>query len=148
MTGSRPEPTVTYVANRFEADWAVPPGSLIKAELGAYEFSQSDVAARTNISTKHFNQMINGHVALSPEIAVSLERVLDIPAEVLLQMDATYQAGKVRHTATTTLAELHRWLVKFPSAILRKYKIVDSAASTAEHAEALLRFFRVATRII
>jgi HTH-type transcriptional regulator / antitoxin HigA len=144
MAASRPDLAVTYVASRFEPDWAVPPGSLIKAELDALEYSQSDVAARANISTKHFNQLINGHVPLSPEIAVSLERVLGIAAEISLQMDATWQAEKVRRTAATTLAGLDRWLNKFPRNVLQHYGVVDFAKAVAERVDELLRFFRVA----
>ncbi|HKP44695.1 ImmA/IrrE family metallo-endopeptidase, partial [Mycobacterium sp.] len=144
MAGSRPDPGATFVVSRFEPDWAVPPGSLIKAELDALEYSQSDVASRANISTKHFNQLINGHVPLSPEIAVSLERVLGIAAEITLQMDATWQAEKVRRTSATTLAGLDRWLNKFPRNVLQSYGIVDFAKEKAERVEALLRFFRVA----
>lgn len=144
MTGSDSESTVSYVASRFEPDWAVPPGSLIKAEVDALEYSQSDVAARANISTKHFNQLINGHVPLSPEIALSLERVLGISAEIILQMDASWQARKVRRTSVTELAGLDRWFKKFPQKALEDYCIVDSTKSMAERVDELLRFFRVA----
>lgn len=144
MAGPHSDPAVTYVAGRFEPDWAVPPGSLIKAELDALEYSQSDVAARANISTKHFNQLINGHVPLSPEIAMSLERVLGIAAEITLQMDATWQAEKVRRTTATTLAGLNRWFNKFPRNVLQDYGVVDFSKAIAERVDELLRFFRVA----
>lgn len=78
MADSRSDPTLNYVAHRFEADWAVAPGSLIQAELDALEYSQADVAARFNVST-HSIQLINGHVPLSRDIAVALERVLRHP---------------------------------------------------------------------
>lgn len=144
MAESHMEPIVTYVANRFEPDWADPPGALIKAELDALEYSQSDVAARANVSTKHLNQLINGHVPLSPEIAVALERVLGIAAEMSLQMDATWQAEKARQTAAAALTGLSRWIAKFPRSVLEKYGVVDFSAPISERAEALLRFFRVA----
>ncbi|MGO9254008.1 MAG: ImmA/IrrE family metallo-endopeptidase [Mycobacterium sp.] len=117
---------------------------MIKAELDALEYSQSDVASRANISTKHLNQLINGHVPLSPDIAVSLERVLGIAAEISLQMDATWQAEKVRQTAATTLSGLSRWIGKFPRSVLQKYDVIDFGAAISDRAEALLRFFRVA----
>lgn len=144
MAGSRPGPEVTFAASRLEAEWAVPPGSLIKQELDEFEYSQSDVAARTNISTKHFNQLINGHVPLSPEIAVSLERVLGIPADLMLQMDATWQAEKMRRTAAATLAGLDQWLYKFPRNVLQQHAIVDFTKGMADRVEELLRFFRIA----
>ncbi|TQR84290.1 ImmA/IrrE family metallo-endopeptidase [Mycobacterium hodleri] len=144
MADSRSDSPLSYVANRFEADWAVAPGSLIQAELDALEYSQADVAARTNISTKHFNQLINGHVPLSPDIAVALERVLDIPAEMLLQMDATWQADKVRRTSASTLAGMQHWVAKFPQRALQEYRVVDFSAAASARVEALLRFFRVA----
>jgi HTH-type transcriptional regulator/antitoxin HigA len=144
MAGSRGDLDVTYVAGRFDPDWAIAPGALIKAELDTLEYSQSDVAARTNISTKHFNQLLNGHVPLSPEIAVSLERVLGVTAELLLQMDAAWQAEKARQAATVTLAGLGRWIQKFPRDVLQEYGVVDFAATISDRAEALLRFFRVA----
>jgi HTH-type transcriptional regulator/antitoxin HigA len=144
MVPQHPESDVSYVAGRLEADWFVAPGTLIKAELDARDYSQSDVASRANISTKHFNQLLNGHVPLSPEIAVALERVLDVPAEMLLHMDATWQADKVRQTASATLAQLQHWIAKFPCAALQKYRVVDISDGVSERADALLRFFRVA----
>lgn len=144
MADSHSDSTLRYVANRLEADWAVAPGTLIQAELDALEYSQADVAARTNISTKHFNQLIKGHVPLSPDIAVALERVLDIPAEMLLQMDATWQADKVRRTSASTLAGMQHWVAKFPRQALQEYRVVDFSAPASARVEALLRFFRVA----
>ncbi|MCV7094253.1 ImmA/IrrE family metallo-endopeptidase [Mycobacterium kubicae] len=132
------------MATQFEPDWAEPPGSLIKTELDALEYSQSDVAARANVSTKHFNQLLNGHVPLSPDIAISLERVLGIPAEITLRMDATWQAERVRRASSSVLAGLSRWIDKFPREALRKYQIIDFQKAVEERADELLRFFRVA----
>jgi len=90
MTASLDSPT------DFAPKWAVAPGALIRRELEAGGLSQADVALRTNLSTKHLNQVIQGHVPLSPEVALALERVLGSSADLWLRMDVSWQAHKAR----------------------------------------------------
>lgn len=136
--------TVRYIPREFEPDWAIAPGTMIQETLEDLQFTQADVAARASVSAKHLNQVIKAHVPLSPEVAVALERVLGVPADHWLALEATWQARKARENSHLSFAGLASWLHRFPTEELRVRKIVDSEASISERADALLRFFQVA----
>ncbi|WP_170175322.1 ImmA/IrrE family metallo-endopeptidase [Georgenia muralis] len=133
-----------YIPREFEPDWAVAPGSMIQETLEDLRFTQADVAARASISAKHLNQVIKAHVPLSPEVAVALERVLGVPADHWLALEATWQAHKARENSAVSFAGLASWLSRFPNEVLRERKLVDTKASVAARADSLLRFFQVA----
>ena len=136
--------TMPYIPREFEPDWAIAPGAMIQETLEDLRFTQADVAARASISAKHLNQVIKAHVPLSPEVAVALERVLGVPADHWLALEATWQAHKARENSAVSFAGLASWLRRFPTEVLRERKIVDSQASVSARADALLRFFQVA----
>ncbi|WP_024286696.1 helix-turn-helix domain-containing protein [Cellulomonas sp. KRMCY2] len=144
MSGQREQGDQRYLTSEFAPDWAVPPGRLIQRELSAAGFTQTDVAARTNISAKHLNQVLHGHVPLSPDVAVSLEMVLDVSADLWLRMDATWQAARLRRSSQESFADLAGWLNRFPGNVLESRNVLDGTAPVATRVEQLLRFFRVA----
>jgi plasmid maintenance system antidote protein VapI len=60
--------------------------------------TQVDVARDTGLSTKHVNQLLRKHVALSPEIALLFEQHLGLDAEHLLITQARWQLHQLRAT--------------------------------------------------
>lgn len=142
MTGS--SGTTGYRLQEFTPEWAVSPGHLIQRELDAGGFSQTDVASRTNLSTKHLNQVLKGHVPLSPDVGLALERVLGVPAELWLRMDVSWQAHRAREIAQKSFAAMGSWVHKFPLSVLRSSGVIDAATSASVQVEKLLRFFQVA----
>ncbi|WP_156254275.1 ImmA/IrrE family metallo-endopeptidase [Pseudactinotalea terrae] len=136
--------TTRYNPSEFEPDWAFTPGTMILQSLEDLRFTQADVAARASISAKHLNQVIKAHAPLSPDVAVALERVLGVPAEHWLALEATWQAHKARETTQRSFAGLASWLDSFPAAVLQERNIIDTKATVASRADALLRFFHVA----
>ena len=128
----------------FVPDWAAPPGRLIRRELEAAGLSQAEVASRTSVSAKHLNQVLQGHVALSPEVAVALERVLDGDAELWLRMDVSWQAARARDEARSAFSSMAGWIESFPVHVLRANGVLSLGMSVIEQVEALLRFFQVA----
>lgn len=141
-----PQSTSTEAAvspEDFTPDWAVHPGAIIQREIDAAGYSQTAVAARSNISAKHLNQLLRGHVALSAEVAIALERVLDSPGDLWLRMDATWQATHLRATARGKLQSWTGWLDHFPAAVLIERGIWREGWTAAERVDALLTFFGV-----
>lgn len=136
--------TIRYIPRDFEPDWAVAPGSMIQEALEGLRFTQADVAARASLSAKHLNQVIKAHVPLSPEVAVALERVLGVPADHWLALEATWRAHKARESSTASFAGLASWVRRFPADVLRGRDIIDPGADVSTQADALLRFFQVA----
>jgi HTH-type transcriptional regulator/antitoxin HigA len=128
----------------FAPDWAVPPGRLIQRELEAAGLSQAEVASRASLSAKHLNQVLKGHVTLSPEVAVALERVLDGAADLWLRMDVSWQAARTREDARRAFGTMAGWVQNFPLHVMSLHGVVKADMSVTDQVEALLRFFRVA----
>lgn len=68
-----------YAPNEAALDWADPPGRMLQRELDAQGLTQSQLATRTGLSTKHVNLVVKGTALLSPDVAISLEQVLGVP---------------------------------------------------------------------
>jgi len=58
--------------------------------------SQAAIADCAGMSAKHLSQVIQGHARLGPGIAVKLDEVLGVPAEVLLIAQALADAAAAR----------------------------------------------------
>lgn len=127
----------------FTPDWAVSPGELLQIELKSRGLTQSELAQRTSLSAKHVNQVIKGVVNLSPEVAVALERTLDISAEFWLKTEASWRAARTRETVRANLMKFQEWLAKFPTRALLKNAVIDVADNTETQIDRVLRFFRV-----
>lgn len=140
-TGTHSESTAA--PEDFAPEWTLHPGAMIQREIEAAGYSQTAVAARSNISAKHLNQLLRGHVALSADVAVALERVLGSPGDLWLRMDATWQTAQTRATAQTRLQGWTDWLNRFPTSVLLERGVWQRRQSATERVDALLTFFGV-----
>ena len=65
-------------------------------ELRARGMTQSELARRMGRPIQVINAIVTGKKSITAETALQLEKALDIPAEFWLNLEATYQLGKVR----------------------------------------------------
>jgi HTH-type transcriptional regulator/antitoxin HigA len=77
--------------NQFTPDFAIHPGEILEETLQARSITNRDLAARSGISEKHISQIINGKSSVTPDMAILLERILDIKAELWLKLDSDYR---------------------------------------------------------
>lgn len=70
---------------------ATPPGATIQEQLENRGMHQSEFAKRMGLPEEHVSRLINGEAILSHEIALKLESVLGIPAEVWSNLEAVYR---------------------------------------------------------
>lgn len=143
--------TVTRIGDRISdlrlvdrAPTASPPGFYLRAVLDALKMSQAQLAARTGLSTKHINQVIQGVATLSPEIAIVLERAVGVPSKVWNDMEAAHQDAQARERAQQRLGDYVHWLHQFPTEELQRRGIVNNCTDAATQAGQLLSFFQVA----
>jgi HTH-type transcriptional regulator / antitoxin HigA len=129
---------------RWSPDEALPPGYLLRDELNARSISQAELAMRTGLSPKHINQVINGIVPLSAEVALILERVLGIPSHIWNGIEAKFRDAQVRHTAQDRFRAYIEWARKFPIAELVKYNKIAARDDGPVLVGKLLAFFGVA----
>ena len=68
------------IQNQYAPDVVSPPGETLLEILEDRGMSQAELAERTGRPKKTINEIIKGKVALTPETAIQLERVLGTPA--------------------------------------------------------------------
>lgn len=72
------------------------PADLIRATLADLGMRQNEVAARAGLSAKHVNQIAQGRVPVSPEMALLLERVTGVPAVEWNRVNSEEQDRRLR----------------------------------------------------
>jgi HTH-type transcriptional regulator/antitoxin HigA len=139
MTKSQP-------AYQFEPDYAVPPGETLAELLDERNMSQADLARRTDLSTKHINQIVAGEAAISPETALRLERVTHVPARFWTQLEAHYQQQRSREAEVEALLGDVSWLEQLPVEALIDRQWIERRRAPVEQLLEVLSFFGVASR--
>jgi HTH-type transcriptional regulator / antitoxin HigA len=135
---------VTASTTGFNPDYQISAGDYLTVVLATLGLSQSDLAARTGLSTKHINQVIKRGATISPEIATHLEYATGVPAEAWAALDARYQAGQAREKTRRRLSASLSWLDRFNLPELAERHVISSAARTVTTMEQLLRYFAIA----
>lgn len=135
---------MTPAPTEFEPDYAITAGEHLNTVLSRLGMTQSDLSARTGLSTKHINQVIKKGVSVSPEIATQLEYATRVPAEVWASLDARYQALQARERTRGRLAQSLAWLDRFNLTELARRGAIPNASRSVETMESLLRFFGIA----
>jgi HTH-type transcriptional regulator / antitoxin HigA len=144
MTPQTTSISPTAGRRRWSPDEALPPGYLLRDELDARSITQAELALRTGLSPKHINQVINGVVPLSAEVALVLERVLGVPSHIWNRMEASFRDAQVRHTAEDRFRGFTEWARKFPVAELVRYNKLAVSDTGPVLVGKLLAFFGVA----
>jgi HTH-type transcriptional regulator/antitoxin HigA len=120
------------------------PGRILAAELRSRHLSQSDFAARTGLSAKHVNQVLKGTASLSADSAITVERVLGVPAHYWLRADARWQEHRVRQRQRLELGRYAPWVARFPVRELTALGYIRERASAGDVVADVLAAFRVA----
>jgi len=102
------------------------PGETLRETLESLDMSQSKLAARTGLTLKHINQIIQGNAAISPETSVALERVTGVDADFWNSLEAKFQDHRVREEEAARLARHEEWLDRMPLSALRKLGYIQS----------------------
>jgi addiction module HigA family antidote len=76
------------------SDYEVPPGDLICETAEHYELSRHEIAKRLGMTTNSYAKLLRGGIAITSELASSLERALGIGAHVWLGLQKDYDAAK------------------------------------------------------
>jgi addiction module HigA family antidote len=94
--------------NRYEPDYAVPPGWLVQEHLEALGISRAEFARRCARSGNLISDVIAGKAPLEPATALQFEKVLGVHADIWLSVEAAYRLHQAREAECRlpTLAEL------------------------------------------
>ncbi|MDP9225954.1 MAG: helix-turn-helix domain-containing protein, partial [Actinomycetota bacterium] len=131
---------------RDEPSQATPAGASVRATLTKLGMTQADLAARTGLSLKHINQVVQGVAPLTHETALLLEKVTGVPARIWNALEANYRDRLARTEDRRKLGDDGQWLRQIPVKELanRGYipKVTDRGAILGE----VCRFFGVANK--
>jgi HTH-type transcriptional regulator / antitoxin HigA len=140
---SRPNENMTRYP--YEPDYAVPPGQTLRETIDALGLDQRELAARTELSAKHINQIIKGCAPLTHDTAIRLERVTGVPARMWNSLEAQYQEQKARLAERARLENDLSWLKTIPTKDLTQRGIIEETSDKIRSLTAILEFFGVAT---
>jgi HTH-type transcriptional regulator/antitoxin HigA len=129
----------------YEPDFVSPPGETIQETLDALGMSQVDLAERTGKSHKGINEIVQSKVAITPETALQLERVLGVPAHFWLNLDVSYREWLARRKDQETLSEDEAWLKTIPWRSMVKPDWIPRGRDPRQQLEIVLSFFAVAS---
>lgn len=129
---------------RYEPDVVYPPGDTLQELLDELGLTQHELATRTDLSTKHINQLIKGAVALTPETALRLERALGTPAHVWNNLESAYQSHRARQAETERLHSDEARLDSFPIKELIKRGCIQKWNTRTDQLRELFNFLGVA----
>jgi HTH-type transcriptional regulator/antitoxin HigA len=128
-----------------EPDYAVAPGETIREFLDEFGMTQRELATRLDLSPKHVNQLVQGLVPLSPDVAARLELVTGMPTRLWLRLEADYQATRQRLRQSVDLAESALWLREIPITELVKRGVIPAKPNDQiSRTQQVLAFFGVA----
>lgn len=84
------------IANNLVPSKLVHPGEYIKDEIEYIEISQRKLAIQMGISPSLLNEILNGKRSVSVEYALLFEAALNIPAHILISLQADYDMQKAK----------------------------------------------------
>ena len=130
----------------FRPDYAIPPGETLRERLAELNLSQTEVATRANLSTKHVNQIIQGGAPITLETAIVLERITGLPARYWIRREADYREGLLRSKPRALTEDDDKWLSSLPIKELQKRGKLPVERNHGRLFDAALSFFGVADR--
>lgn len=100
----------SMIANNLSPYRPTHPGTLIRDELEERGLTQAGLATRIGVSPSMLNEVINGKRAVNTELALLVEAALEIPAHILLDLQADYnmQIAKSNKSFMSRLADIRR----------------------------------------
>lgn len=70
---------------------AVPPGETIKEQLEIYGISKQEFTKRMAMPENFIDDLLDGNVILTSEIADKVEKAMGLPAKILLRLEKSYR---------------------------------------------------------
>ena len=129
----------------YAPDVAVPPGATLRETIATLGLTQAELAKRTGRPLKTINEIVQGKAAITPDTAIQLERVLDIPASFWNARERTYRERLAHLKAREELLGQVAEASLFPYAAMAKEGWISPSRDKLARVESLLSFFGVAS---
>jgi len=131
--------------NTYTPDYVIHPGEYLEEVLEARRIKKRDFAERAGLSVKSVSQIINGKALYSPDVSLTFEKILDVKAELWMNMAESYQLFQARKKDEERLKNEYtrQWLRRFPIADLKRLGVLPNTKRNEVLADSLLRFLGV-----
>lgn len=90
-----------------------PPGDTLLETIESLDISQADLAVRMGLPIKTINEVIKGKTAITPEMAIKLERISKVSVAFWLNREAHYQKELAKIKNAEDLLTQKDWLEDF-----------------------------------
>ena len=130
---------------KFDPDYAVPPGETLLETIQVLELTQKELALRMGRPVKTINEIIKGVAAITPETSLQLEKVTGVPASFWNNAEANYRERLARLKEQRRIETQTQWLKSFSYSKIVELGLVPLSSEKRVRVENLLRFFGVAS---
>lgn len=132
---------------KYTPDYIFTPGDILEEYLEAFNMTQAELASRCEVTAKTINEIIAGKSALTPNLALKLEKVLNRPAQFWNNLETLYKDKLARRKEEQKASEAQEWLKGIPIAELSKRGLINTnnKSPISEIVNDVLKFFGVAS---
>ncbi|MCE1165163.1 MAG: HigA family addiction module antitoxin [Bacteroidetes bacterium] len=121
-----------------------PPGDTLQETIDNIGMSQHELAERLGKKEKNVNQIIKGKEPITVNTALSLQNVLNIPADFWLERESKYRIELAEIEAEEQAEKYSEWVKKFPIKEMQKMKWIPETKTISDRTESLIRYFGIA----
>lgn len=133
------------INKELEATSVSPPGETLQELLEERGLTQTDLARRLGLTSKHVNEITKGKSPISPETAIGLERVLGTSATFWNNRERRFREFLARKEEEARLSTRLDWIEKFPTKEMIKFGFIPKGDSKVELTQAVLNFLGIAS---
>jgi len=131
--------------NQYQPDYCVSPGEILLDALQERGWTQSDLAERTGRPIKTINEIAQGKTSITPDTALQLERVLNIPSKFWLNLESNYQTFIAKEKERKRLEKRTAWLEEIPVSGMVKEGWISKYGDPVTQVQAVLNFYGIAS---
>ena len=134
-----------HAIHTFVPDYISSPGETLEDVLEERGMTQLELAGRMGRTPKLINEIVKGKAPITPETALQLERVFDIPAAFWNARESRYREARAREEERSRLEDAVDWIKSVPVSAMAKLGWIEKHADRVEQLREVLRFYGVAS---
>lgn len=123
----------------------IPPGETIMEYLDTYSMTQKELSQRIDMSPKAINETISGKTSLTPQFAIKLESVFDVPASFWNNLEVSYREKIIRIEQLENAKKEIKFLELIPYNEIAKLGWINNTKNEYEKIFNLRKFFAVSS---
>lgn len=133
------------VINQYEPESVTPPYKTLVEKLKELNMGNKEFAIRVGKPEKTISALTQGKSAITADMAVKFEDVLQIPASFWLTRQRRYDEYRARVKRVQEIEQAKEWARGFPYVTMANFGWVPPARKVEEQVMALFNFFGVST---